>query len=127
MNKPGVEFSLTYFDNPGLTIPSAFASWVAMSGKIPKFDDDVKIVINLHFLALPEYLSKLRQAAVVLMKQRFEMEKQQTLIDEQKQKEEQAIAEEEKKVSKAFLPFSITLPDVEEPMEPLYHHQFYYL
>jgi hypothetical protein len=61
------------------------------------------------------------------MQQRFETEKQQQLIDEQKQKEEQAISEEKQCASKPFLPFSLTLPDVEEPMEPLYHHQFYYL
>jgi hypothetical protein len=63
------------------------------------------------------------------MQERFESEKQQKLIEEQKQKEEQehAISEEKKCASKSFLPFSITLPDVEEPMEPLYHHQFYYL
>lgn len=61
------------------------------------------------------------------MQQRFETEKQQKLIEEQKLKDEQAISEEPPPVQKSFLPFSLTLPDVEEPMEPLYHHQFYYL
>jgi hypothetical protein len=30
--QPGVEFVLTYFDNPGLSIPSAVSTWVAMTG-----------------------------------------------------------------------------------------------
>ena len=72
-------------------------------------------------------MSQLRRAAVVLMQQRFETEKQQKLIEEQKLKDEQAISEEKQPAQKSFLPFSLTLPDVEEPMEPLYHHQFYYL
>jgi len=46
MDQPGVEFSLTYFDNPGLSIPSAFASWVAMSGRFGKYEH-VKIFIIL--------------------------------------------------------------------------------
>lgn len=42
-NKPGLEFALTYFENSGLNIPSTVTSWVAMK-------------------ALPEYLTKLREA-----------------------------------------------------------------
>ncbi|XP_059490800.1 stAR-related lipid transfer protein 7, mitochondrial [Neocloeon triangulifer] len=112
MDKPGVEFSLTYFDNPGLSIPSAFVSWVAMS-------------------ALPDYLTKLRRAAVVLMEKRFEEEKRlRQEEEEQKRREEEIVVPADVKEEtslKSFLPFSLTLPDVEEPMEPLYHHQFYYL
>lgn len=32
-DKPGIEFGLTYFDDPGVNIPSTVASWVAMTGK----------------------------------------------------------------------------------------------
>lgn len=42
-HKPGLEFALTYFENSGVNIPSTVTSWVAMK-------------------AMPEYLSKLRQA-----------------------------------------------------------------
>lgn len=44
LNKPGVEFSLTYFDNPGINVPSTITTWVAMR-------------------AMPDFLSKLREAA----------------------------------------------------------------
>merc|ERR1712071_54671 len=39
--KPGLEFVLTYFDNPGLSIPATVSSWVAMTA-LPTF------VSNLH-------------------------------------------------------------------------------
>lgn len=32
-DEPGIEFGLTYFDDPGVNIPSAVTSWVAMSGE----------------------------------------------------------------------------------------------
>ncbi|CAB3377425.1 Hypothetical predicted protein [Cloeon dipterum] len=113
MDTPGLEFSLTYFDNPGLSMPSAFTSWVAMS-------------------ALPEYLTKLRRAAIVLMEERFEQEKVRRLEEEKEEKkrleEKQAESQEKENTQSKFsLPFSLSLPDVEEPVEPLYHHQFYYL
>ncbi|GJQ84322.1 hypothetical protein Trydic_g5260 [Trypoxylus dichotomus] len=41
---PGVEFGLTYYDNPGVNIPAAISSWVA-------------------YRAMPEYLNRLRVAA----------------------------------------------------------------
>lgn len=44
MDEPGIEFSLTYYDNPGVNIPSAITSWVAMA-------------------AMPDFLQKLRIAA----------------------------------------------------------------
>nr|CAD7406761.1 unnamed protein product [Timema cristinae] len=43
-SEPGIEFSLTYFDNAGVSIPSSVTAWVAMSG-------------------LPDFMSRLRQAA----------------------------------------------------------------
>lgn len=39
----GIEFSLTYFDDPGINIPSAVTTWVAISG-------------------LPDYLCRMRDA-----------------------------------------------------------------
>ncbi|KAJ9593057.1 hypothetical protein L9F63_027700 [Diploptera punctata] len=44
IDKPGMEFSLTYFDNPGVSVPSSVATWIAMSG-------------------LPDFQIRLRQAA----------------------------------------------------------------
>ncbi|XP_076241619.1 stAR-related lipid transfer protein 7, mitochondrial isoform X2 [Calliopsis andreniformis] len=35
-HQPGIEFGLTYFDDPGVNIPSAVTSWVAMTG-LPNF------------------------------------------------------------------------------------------
>lgn len=43
MEKPGIEFSLTYYDNPGVSIPSSVTTWVAMR-------------------AMPDFLEKLREA-----------------------------------------------------------------
>lgn len=44
IDKPGIEFALAYYDNPGISIPSAVTSWVAMR-------------------AMPEFLARLREAA----------------------------------------------------------------
>lgn len=44
MDKIGLEFSLTYFDNPGVNIPSSVLNWVAMR-------------------AMPDFLDRLRKAA----------------------------------------------------------------
>jgi len=64
----------------------------------------------------------------VLMEERFETEMQQKNEEEQRQKTEQAVSDsQQNSPKKPLLSFSLTLPDVEEPMEPLYHHQFYYL
>ncbi|KAJ8674111.1 hypothetical protein QAD02_005373 [Eretmocerus hayati] len=41
--EPGIEFVLTYFDDPGVNIPAAVTAWVALSG-------------------LPDYLCRMRQA-----------------------------------------------------------------
>lgn len=43
LDKPGLEFSLTYFDDPGLNVPSTVTTWVAMR-------------------AMPDYLTRLRIA-----------------------------------------------------------------
>ncbi|KAB0800701.1 hypothetical protein PPYR_06440 [Photinus pyralis] len=43
LDKPGVEFSLTYFDDPGVNVPSTVTTWVAMR-------------------AMPDYLTRLRVA-----------------------------------------------------------------
>lgn len=42
--EPGIEYCLTYFDDPGVSIPSAITSWVAVSG-------------------LPDFLMRVREAA----------------------------------------------------------------
>lgn len=44
LDKPGIEFGLTYYDNPGISIPDAITAWVAMK-------------------AMPEFLKRLRGAA----------------------------------------------------------------
>ncbi|XP_030754646.1 stAR-related lipid transfer protein 7, mitochondrial-like [Sitophilus oryzae] len=44
IKQPGIEFSLTYFDNPGVNIPSSVTTWVAKS-------------------AMPDFLAKLRNAS----------------------------------------------------------------
>ncbi|XP_069671090.1 stAR-related lipid transfer protein 7, mitochondrial-like [Periplaneta americana] len=44
IDEPGMEFSLTYFDNPGVTLPSSIAAWVALTG-------------------LPDFQKRLRKAA----------------------------------------------------------------
>lgn len=44
LDKPGIEFGLTYYDNPGVSIPDAITSWVAMK-------------------AMPEFLKRLREAS----------------------------------------------------------------
>lgn len=45
LNKPGLEFSLTYFDNPGISMPSSLSLWVTVTG-------------------MPDFLEKLHLAAV---------------------------------------------------------------
>lgn len=45
MNKPGIQFSLTYFDNPGVNIPSSVANWITKS-------------------VMPDFLKRLRKAVL---------------------------------------------------------------
>ncbi|XP_067012150.2 stAR-related lipid transfer protein 7, mitochondrial isoform X2 [Anabrus simplex] len=40
--EPGIEFSLTYYDNPGVSIPAGLSSWVAKNG-LPDFLGRVRI------------------------------------------------------------------------------------
>ena len=48
-DKPGVEFSLTAFENPGLSLPSSITTWVALR-------------------AMPEFMLNLRQACLEMRK-----------------------------------------------------------
>lgn len=50
-DKPGMEFSLTYFDNPGANVPSSMMNWVTTS-------------------AMPDFLKKTRLAALGMSKRR---------------------------------------------------------
>ncbi|XP_025990928.1 stAR-related lipid transfer protein 7, mitochondrial isoform X2 [Solenopsis invicta] len=43
-HEPGIEFGLTYFDDPGVSVPSAVTAWVALRG-------------------LPDFLIRMRQAS----------------------------------------------------------------
>lgn len=36
LHQPGIEFGLTYFDDPGVNVPSTITSWVTMTG-LPDF------------------------------------------------------------------------------------------
>lgn len=57
MSKPGLEFVLTYFDNPGLSIPKSITTWVAQR-------------------QMPDFLEKLHQATLEYAKTRKMREKQ---------------------------------------------------
>ena len=48
-NEPGLEFSLTAFENPGLRLPSSITTWVAIRG-------------------MPEFMNNLRKACLELRK-----------------------------------------------------------
>lgn len=51
LNKPGLEFSLTYFDNPGISMPSSLSLWVSVTG-------------------MPDFLEKLHLAAIGVSRRR---------------------------------------------------------
>lgn len=51
MDEPGMEFSLTYYDNPGIALPSALSLWVTVQG-------------------MPEYLKRLRIEALAIGEKR---------------------------------------------------------
>ncbi|XP_075222373.1 stAR-related lipid transfer protein 7, mitochondrial-like [Lycorma delicatula] len=61
LDKPGIEFSLTYFDNPGITMPSTLSSWVTVTG-------------------MPAFLQRLHKAA----KNLNENKKGSSILDEEK-------------------------------------------
>lgn len=63
INDYGIEFGLTYFDDPGMNIPSAVTSWVAMSG-------------------LPDYLCRMREATRNYKKYKEEREKLLTTVED---------------------------------------------
>lgn len=46
-NKPGLQYVLTYFDNPGIVVPPAITSWVAQK-QMPDF-------LNKLYVATKEY------------------------------------------------------------------------
>lgn len=89
LEKPGLEFSMTYFDNPGLVFPSAFASWATATG-------------------FPDYLSKLHMATVKFAERRMKKEEEERArkaaeAAEAAEKEEKRKKDEEenKKISDA--------------------------
>lgn len=55
--KPGLEYVLTYFDNPGVIVPPAITSWVAQK-------------------QMPDFLNKLYQATVEYAKTRVHEEEE---------------------------------------------------
>lgn len=50
-SEPGIEFSLTYFDNPGIALPSAITLWITVQG-------------------MPDYLKRLRIEALAISEKR---------------------------------------------------------
>lgn len=54
---PGVEYVLTYFDNPGIVLPPTITSWVAQK-------------------QMPEFLNKMHLATVEYAEQRQKYEKE---------------------------------------------------
>ena len=48
-DRPGIEFSLTAFENPGLSLPSSITTWVALR-------------------AMPEFMANLRKACLEMRK-----------------------------------------------------------
>ncbi|XP_046487184.1 stAR-related lipid transfer protein 7, mitochondrial isoform X1 [Neodiprion pinetum] len=51
-DQPGIEFGLTYFDDPGVNIPSAVTTWVAMS------------VLSFLDKGVPDFLCRMRKATL---------------------------------------------------------------
>ncbi|CAL1674249.1 unnamed protein product [Lasius platythorax] len=73
-HEPGIEFGLTYFDDPGVAVPSAVTAWVALRG-------------------LPDFLVRMRQASkdyqkYKLMKQNATASNSLTLSEEDVSKEQ---------------------------------------
>ncbi|XP_014241215.1 stAR-related lipid transfer protein 7, mitochondrial-like [Cimex lectularius] len=74
-NEPGLEFSLTYFDNHGANLPSSLTLWVTVNG-------------------VPDYISRLRLEALKLKEMR---EAREAIEAENKRIAEEKLREEEKK------------------------------
>ncbi|XP_022904431.1 stAR-related lipid transfer protein 7, mitochondrial [Onthophagus taurus] len=99
---PGIEFALTYYDNPGVNIPAAVTAWVAYRA-MPEFltklrvaardyqkycDEklisrrcDLKQIVEEEIVAKESYLKSLKSASsqVVLLKDKKKIEEKQTL------------------------------------------------
>lgn len=76
LHQPGIEFGLTYFDDPGVNVPSTITSWVTMTGisyiflkKLHKyFFYNMYNFIFIYFmyyyiLGLPDFLLRMRHAS----------------------------------------------------------------
>ncbi|CAG2064273.1 unnamed protein product, partial [Timema podura] len=98
--QPGIEFSLTYFDDAGVSIPSSVTAWVAMSG-------------------LPDFMSRLRQAAREFYSLRKSNPKFVTALESKHQPE---------KNPAAFTPDTVASPPSPPTTDPQkdgpYFHQF---
>lgn len=46
-HEPGIEFGLTYYDDPGVAVPSAVTTWVALRGLFPFYKVNDKIFFNV--------------------------------------------------------------------------------
>lgn len=57
--KPGLEYVLTYFDNPGVVLPPAITSWVAQK-QMPDF-------LNKLYCATLEYAKQKKEDDVVVI------------------------------------------------------------
>nr|CAD7443368.1 unnamed protein product [Timema bartmani] len=99
-SEPGIEFSLTYFDDAGVSIPSSVTAWVAMSG-------------------LPDFMSRLRQAAREFYSLRKSNPKFVTALESKHQPE---------KNPAAFTPDTVASPPSPPMTDPQkdgpYFHQF---
>ncbi|KAL1122924.1 hypothetical protein AAG570_003249 [Ranatra chinensis] len=57
-DKPGIEFSLTYFDNPGAALPTAITLWISATGEI--FISSCSIIIS----SVPSLLSAVKSLSI---------------------------------------------------------------
>lgn len=79
-HEPGIEFGLTYFDDPGVNVPSAVTAWVALRGMFSLYNVhfiqfyglesltsvtffQYIIIIIIFILGLPDFLTRMRQAS----------------------------------------------------------------
>lgn len=76
MLQPGVEFSFTYFDDPGVTVSNYLTSWYQCKGILLFYFNYFKSCninkIDFILLGLPSFLNDQRLAALELTKRRFE-------------------------------------------------------
>lgn len=100
IDKPGMEFSLTYFDNPGVSVPTSVATWIAMSG-------------------LPDFQVRLRQAA-----RDYKRFNEHTDLDETF-KDKMGPTEPVPDPSNKEKPPSEPMPDQPVPTQVMYLNQFH--